>query len=115
LLLGLGISLIHAETFKIPVEAKGPLVAFGMDVGFMSTIAGSAGPSLTIYARLTNWDYREFVATLLPVLVVANTVSFVLKLVLLGGVDFGGAPLWLWIVAIAMLFVGAWLGDIINV
>lgn len=113
-LLGLGISLFPAEKFKIPVEANGPLVAFGMAAGFMSTIAGIAGPSLTIYARLTNWDYREFVATLHPVLVVANTVSFVLKLVLLGGVDFGGAPLWLWIVAIAMLFVGAWLGDKIN-
>src|SRR5699024_2558167 len=80
-LLGLGISLFPAEKFKIPVEAKGPLVAFGMAAGFMSTIAGIAGPSLTIYARLTNWDYREFVATLHPVLVVANTVSFLLKLV----------------------------------
>ena len=80
----------------------------------MSTIAGIAGPSLTVYSRITGWDYREFVATLHPVLVVANTVSFLLKLVLLGGVDFTGTPLWLWVLAVAMLFVGAWLGDRVS-
>jgi uncharacterized membrane protein YfcA len=80
----------------------------------MSTIAGIAGPSLTIYARITGWDYRAFVATLHPVLVVANSLSFLLKLVLLGGIDFSGTPIWLWILGIAMLFVGAALGDKVN-
>lgn len=42
-LLGLGISLFPAEKFKIPAEAKGPLFAFGMAGGFMSTMRESRG------------------------------------------------------------------------
>ena len=113
-LLALGVSLFPADKFNVSADAKGPLIAFGVAGGFMSTIAGICGPVLTVYSRITGWDYREFVATLHPVLVVANTVSFLLKLVLLGGVDFTGTPLWLWALAIAMLFVGAWLGDRVS-
>ena len=113
-LLGLGVSLFPTEKFNVSPESKGPLLGFGMSAGFMSTIAGIAGPSLTIYARITDWDYRDFVATLHPVLVVANSLSFLLKLLLLGAVDFSGTPIWLWILGIAMLFVGAWLGDKVN-
>ena len=113
-LVALGISLFPADKFNVSPDAKGPLLAFGAVGGFMSTIAGIAGPSLTVYSRITGWDYREFVATLHPVLVVANTVSFLLKLVLLGGVDFTGTPLWLLVLAVAMLFVGAWLGDRVS-
>lgn len=113
-LLALGVSLFPADKFNVSADAKGPLIAFGVAGGFMSTIAGICGPVLTVYSRITGWDYRELVATLHPVLVVANTVSFLLKLVLLGGVDFTGTPLWLWALAIAMLFVGAWLGDRVS-
>ena len=113
-LLALGGSLFPADKFNVSADAKGPLIAFGVAGGFMSTIAGICGPVLTVYSRITGWDYRELVATLHPVLVVANTVSFLLKLVLLGGVDFTGTPLWLWALAIAMLFVGAWLGDRVS-
>src|SRR5699024_12568508 len=62
-LLGLGISLFPAEKFNVSPDAKAPLFIFGAAGGFMSTIAGIAGPSLTIYARITDWDYRDFVAT----------------------------------------------------
>lgn len=113
-LLGLGVSLFPADRFKVSPDAKGPLLLFGAAGGFMSTIAGIAGPSLTIYARITGWDYRAFVATLHPVLVVANSLSFLLKLVLLGGIDFSGTPIWLWVLGIAVLFVGAALGDKVN-
>lgn len=113
-LLALGISLFPTERFTISQEAKGPMIGFGIAAGFMSTVAGIAGPSLTVYARLSNWDYRDFVATLHPILLVANTVSFLLKVILIGGLDFDGAPTWLWIAAVAMIFVGAWLGDIVN-
>lgn len=113
-LLALGVSLFPTEKFALKQEAKLPMVIFGMIGGFMSTVAGIAGPSLTVYARLSRWDYRDFVATLHPVLLVANTVSFLLKVILIGELDFGGAPAWLWIGAVAMIFVGAWLGEIVN-
>ncbi|ALC04646.1 hypothetical protein CDES_00830 [Corynebacterium deserti GIMN1.010] len=113
-LLALGISLIPTERFRIKEESKGPMIFFGTIAGFMSTVAGIAGPSLTVYARLSRWDYKDFVATLHPVLLVANTVSFLLKVILIGGLDFGGAPAWLWIAAVVMIFVGAWFGERIN-
>lgn len=113
-LLALCISLFPTEKFSINPEAKLPMILFGIIGGFMSTVAGIAGPALTVYARLSKWDYRDFVATLHPILLVANTVSFLLKVILIGGLDFGGAPAWLWIAAVAMIFVGAWLGERIN-
>ncbi|MCF4005843.1 sulfite exporter TauE/SafE family protein [Corynebacterium uropygiale] len=91
-----------------------PMVLAGVFAGFMSTVAGIAGPGLTAYARLTGWDYRQFVATLHPILLVANTLSFLLKAVVLGGFDVGVVPLWLWIIALVMLFAGAWGGDRLN-
>ena len=41
-------------------------------------------------------------------------MSFLLKVILIGGLDFGGAPAWLWISAVAMIFVGAWFGERVN-
>lgn len=113
-LLALCVSLFPTEKFRIREDAKAPMVFFGVIGGFMSTVAGIAGPALTVYARLSRWDYRDFVATLHPILLVANTVSFLLKVLLIGGLDFGGAPAWLWIAAVAMIFVGAWIGDRVN-
>ncbi|MFP7365204.1 sulfite exporter TauE/SafE family protein [Corynebacterium callunae] len=113
-LLALCVSLFPTEKFTISQEAKLPMIIFGIIGGFMSTIAGIAGPALTVYARLSKWDYRDFVATLHPILLVANTVSFLLKVFLIGGLDFGGTPAWLWIAAVAMIFVGAWFGEKIN-
>lgn len=113
-LLALCVSLFPTEKFRIREEAKAPMIFFGVIGGFMSTVAGIAGPALTVYARLTRWDYRDFVATLHPILLVANTVSFLLKVLLIGGLDFGGAPAWLWIAAVVMIFIGAWIGDRIN-
>lgn len=113
-LLALGISLFPTEKFRINEHAKIPMIMFGIAGGFMSTIAGIAGPALTVYARLTRWDYRDFVATLHPILVVANSVSFFLKVFLIGGLDVGDTPAWLWIAAVAMIFVGAWFGERIN-
>ena len=113
-LLALSISLFPTERFRINEHAKGPMILFGIIGGFMSTVAGIAGPALTVYARLSRWDYRDFVATLHPILLVANTVSFLLKVVLIGGLNFGETPAWLWIAAVAMIFVGAWFGDRLN-
>ena len=113
-LLALSISLFPTEKFRINEHARAPMILFGIIGGFMSTVAGIAGPALTVYARLSRWDYRDFVATLHPILLVANTVSFLLKVILIGGLDFGGTPAWLWISAVAMIFVGAWFGERVN-
>lgn len=113
-LLALGISLFPTEKFRLDEHARIPMIIFGVIGGFMSTVAGIAGPALTVYARLSRWDYRDFVATLHPILLVANSVSFLLKVFLIGGLNFGGTPVWLWAAAVAMIFVGAWFGERIN-
>lgn len=113
-LLALAVASFNPENSRLNPSAKIPMLIAGVIGGFMSTIAGIAGPALTVYARLTGWDHRDFIATLHPVILVANTVSFALKVVLIGGLDFGAVPGWLWIVAIIAIFVGAWFGDLIN-
>nr|WP_255806532.1 sulfite exporter TauE/SafE family protein [Corynebacterium kalidii] len=110
-LAALGVTLFQPETPRLSERSVVPMVLAGAAGGFMSTVAGIAAPAFTVYARLTGWDYRDFVATLHPVIMVANLVSFGLKIVFFGGVDVGGLPVWLWLLAVAAIFVGAWFGD----
>lgn len=113
-LLALAVASFNPGAVRVAADARAPMLLAGVAAGFMSTVAGIAGPALTVYARLSGWDYRDFVATLHPVLLVANTVSFLLKVALIGGLDFGAVPWWLWVAAIVMIFVGALLGDGVN-
>lgn len=113
-LLSLAASIFKPDSANISETAKLPMIIAGAVAGFMSTVAGIAAPALTVYSRLTGWDYRDWVATLHPIIMVANIVSFVLKIVLLGGLEFGGLPLWIWMAAIVAIFVGAWFGDRLN-
>lgn len=114
MLLALAVASFNPGAVRVAADARAPMLLAGVAAGFMSTVAGIAGPALTVYARLSGWDYRDFVATLHPVLLVANTVSFLLKVALIGGLDFGAVPWWLWVAAIVMIFVGALLGDGVN-
>lgn len=113
-LLALAVASFQPDQARLSSEAKLPMVLAGLVGGFMSTIAGIAGPALTVYARLTGWNHRDFIATLHPVLLVANTLSFLLKVVFIGGLDFGAVPGWLWLIAIIAIFAGAWIGDVVN-
>lgn len=113
-LLALGVSMFNPEHLQIDERARVPMVVAGMAGGFMSTVVGIAAPAFTVYARLSKWDYRDFVATLHPVILVANTLSFVVKLLILGSIDLRGLPGWIWLIALAAIFVGAWFGDRLN-
>lgn len=113
-LLALGVSLINTERLRVSAQARVPMVVAGAAGGFMSTVVGIAAPAFTVYARITRWDYRDFVATLHPVILVANTVSFLLKIIIFGGLDVGGLPAWIWIVALVAIFIGAFFGDKLN-
>lgn len=113
-LLSLLASIFKPDSANISSSAKFPMIIAGAVAGFMSTVAGIAAPALTVYSRLTGWDYKDFVATLHPVIMVANIISFVLKIILLGNLDFGGLPAWIWIAALAAIFAGAWVGDRLN-
>lgn len=110
-LLALAVTMFQPDQARLSEHSRVPMLIAGAAGGFMSTVAGIAAPAFTVYARLTGWDYRDFVATLHPVIMVVNTLSFLLKIVILGGLDVGGLPWWLWAVTIAAIFVGAWFGD----
>ncbi|QGU08002.1 Sulfite exporter TauE/SafE [Corynebacterium occultum] len=113
-LLALSVASFKPERFNISPEAKLPMIIAGTAGGFMSTVAGIAGPALTVYARMVKWEHRDFVSTLHPILLVANTLSFLLKIFLVGGMDFAAVPWWLWLLSIVFIFVGASAGDALN-
>jgi uncharacterized membrane protein YfcA len=110
----LSVSMLNTEKLRVSEKSRTAMIITGVAGGFMSTLVGIAAPAFTIYARIMRWDYRDFVATLHPVILVANLLSFVVKLIVLGGIDVGGLPVWIWVVALATIFVGAWFGDRLN-
>lgn len=110
----LSVSMINTEKLQVSERSRSAMVIAGAAGGFMSTVVGIAAPAFTIYSRVTRWDYRDFVATLHPVILVANTLSFVVKIIVLDGIDTGGLPVWIWAVALVAIFVGAWFGDRLN-
>nr|WP_066583392.1 sulfite exporter TauE/SafE family protein [Corynebacterium provencense] len=113
-MVALAATTVRPERWHVSEHARLPMIVAGAAGGFMSTVVGIAAPAFTVYSRVTRWDYRDFVATLHPVIFVANSVSFILKMVFFGGVDVGGLPAWIWIVALVAIFVGAWFGDRLN-
>lgn len=110
----LGVTMLRTERLRVSEDARLPMLITGAAGGFLSTLVGIAAPAFTIYARITGWDYRSFVATLHPVILVANTLSFVVKIVVFGGIDVGELRWWIWAVALVVIFLGAWLGDRLN-
>lgn len=103
----LGVTLLRTERLQVSERARIPMIVTGAVGGFMSTVVGIAAPAFTVYARVTRWDYREFVATLHPVILIANAVSFVVKIIAFGGLSVDGLPGWIWVVALVAIFVGA--------
>ncbi|MDO4685347.1 MAG: sulfite exporter TauE/SafE family protein [Corynebacterium sp.] len=84
-------------------------VLSGIAAGFMSTLAGIAGPALTVYASASRWEQREFAATLQPIFIVAGGLSFSSKL-LFGAGSLSMATSWVWPAGILGMLLGIWLG-----
>ncbi|WP_297004879.1 sulfite exporter TauE/SafE family protein [uncultured Corynebacterium sp.] len=110
----LGVTMINTEKLRVSGRSRAAMIIAGVAGGFMSTVVGIAAPAFTIYSRVTRWDYRDFVATLHPVILVANAISFVVKIIFLTHIDTGDLPAWIWVVALATIFIGAWFGDRLN-
>ena len=79
----LGLALVTVGKNVVPqASGKPPAVVAGIAGGFMNTLAGVAGPLITIYAQASRWDHRYFAATLQPLFVIAGGVSVAVKLVM---------------------------------
>ena len=105
-LLLLALSVVTLGKRYVPrVEGVVPAALSGVIGGFMNTLAGVAGPAITVYAEAARWPQRVYAATLQPIFLVAGTLSFTVK-VAAGAADVRGIEPALWVATLAALAVG---------
>ncbi|WKD57762.1 Sulfite exporter TauE/SafE [Corynebacterium capitovis DSM 44611] len=78
LLIALG-AVTLGERFVPRMEGRGPAAIAGTAGGFMNTLAGAAGPAITVYSHAARWDQRTYAATLQPIFMVSGATSFAIK------------------------------------
>nr|WP_274709709.1 sulfite exporter TauE/SafE family protein [Corynebacterium sp. c6VSa_13] len=86
---------------------RGPVPALcaGAIGGFMNTLAGVAGPAITVYAQAARWPHVMYAATLQPIFMVSGLLSVVVKTV--GGAgSLADVSLWLWPAAAVGMVAG---------
>lgn len=91
------------------VEGRAPAAVAGAVGGFMNTLAGIAGPAITVYAQASRWEQRTYAATLQPIFMVAGALSFLAKTAM-GAGDLAGTDWLIWPVGVVAMFVGVGLG-----
>lgn len=89
-----------------------PAVVAGVTGGFTNTLAGVAGPVITVYAQASRWEQRTFAATLQPLFVVSGVVSFGIKYVT-GAAEITATDWGIWPAAILAMVIGIALGMVL--
>lgn len=108
LLLALAVTTF-GKRFIPPVSGTAPAVVAGIAGGFMNTLAGIAGPAITVYAQASRWPQQSFAATLQPIFMVAGLISFLTK-VLSGAGDLTQTDWLIWPVGVLGMALGLWIG-----
>lgn len=99
---------------RIPeVSGNGSLFGAGVIAGFMNTLAGAAGPAVTVYAQAARWQHQMLAATLQPIFVISGGLSFILKIIL-GASSVTAVPPVLWPVAFVGMLVGIFGGTMLS-
>lgn len=101
--------VILAQNYIPPIAGKAPALLAGMVGGFMNTLAGLAGPAITVYAQASRWNQRTYAATLQPIFFVAGCLSITVKILFGSGSLLGIYP-GIFIAGIAAMFIGIHLG-----
>lgn len=104
ILLALGVTTI-GRRYIPAATGKAPALVAGVVGGFTNTLAGVAGPVITVYAQASRWDQRTFAATLQPLFIVSGTLSFFIKW-LSGAGDIGSEPWGIWPAALLAIILG---------
>lgn len=105
-LLLLALSIVTLGKRYVPqVEGTLPAAVSGAIGGFMNTLAGVAGPAITVYAEAARWPQKVYAATLQPIFLVGGSLSFTVK-VLSGAADITAIEPVLWAATLAALVVG---------
>ncbi|MBP3089070.1 sulfite exporter TauE/SafE family protein [Corynebacterium sp. sy017] len=109
--------VIFGKRFVPPARGKAPALITGVIAGFTNTLAGVAGPVITVYAQAAQWDHRRLASTLQPLFVVCGLLSFLVK-ELSGTASMGQLPWLIWPVScltmVAAIALGARLSAKIN-
>ncbi len=109
-LLLMALSVVTLGKRYVPrVEGVWPAAVAGAVGGFMNTLAGVAGPAITVYAQAARWDQRMYAATLQPIFVVGGALSFLGK-ELTGAADVSAIPGALWLTTLVALAAGIVVG-----
>ncbi|MEZ2122106.1 MULTISPECIES: sulfite exporter TauE/SafE family protein [unclassified Corynebacterium] len=95
------------------ISGNGSLFSAGVIAGFMNTLAGAAGPAVTVYAQAARWPHQMLAATLQPIFVISGGLSFILK-ILLGASSVTAVPPALWPVAFVGMLVGIFSGTMLS-
>ncbi|MEJ6548740.1 sulfite exporter TauE/SafE family protein [Corynebacterium sp. USCH3] len=112
LLVALGVTTF-GKRFIPTVSGRLPAATAGVLGGFSNTLAGVAGPVITVYAQASRWDQRTFAATLQPLFIVSGVVSFAIKY-LTGAGDISSEPWGIWPVAVVAMVIGIALGMVFS-
>lgn len=105
-LLLLALSIVTLGKRYVPrVEGVLPAAVSGAVGGFMNTLAGVAGPAITVYAEAARWPQKVYAATLQPIFLVGGSLSFTVK-VLSGAADITAIEPALWAATLAALVAG---------
>lgn len=101
------------QRFIPPVSGKLPAAVSGVLGGFTNTLAGVAGPVITVYAQASRWDQRTFAATLQPLFIVSGVVSFGIKYATSAG-DISSQPWGIWPAAVVAMVIGIAVGMVFS-
>lgn len=105
-MLVIALTVVTFGQSRVPVaNGATPAVTSGIVGGFMNTIAGVAGPAITVYAQAARWEQRSFAATLQPLFVVSGVVSFAGKF-LADAADMASVPTLIWPVGLMAMTLG---------
>ena len=76
---GSGLTVTTIMPNHVRIDGRGYAMASGAAGGFMNTLAGIAGPAITVYAQASRWPQKTFAATLQPLFFVSGAVSLTVK------------------------------------
>ncbi|WP_291314686.1 sulfite exporter TauE/SafE family protein [Corynebacterium sp. UBA2622] len=92
-----------------PIDGAVPAAVAGVAGGFMNTLAGVAGPAITVFAQAARWPQKVYAATLQPIFMVSGATSFLLK-ELTGAANVASIGWHLWAAGAAAMALGLFAG-----
>lgn len=106
----IGLLATSAMPKRVTVDGTGVALAAGAAGGFMNTLAGIAGPAITVYAQAARWSQKAFQATLQPLFLLSGVLSVLVKEISATEHIIPDVPWSVWGIGLAGMLVGLWAG-----